>query len=664
MDKQTTDYSKIPYMIEKDEIVIEINDELLSYTGFSPDELLGKTLGYVWNELLLISIDPLLTDGLAEAFLFTSKLEPRNVFIQKKYDTWDCGTSYCIWDNPDSKLYAEYPYIDYLLSDDKVGVAMYSVPELILLRANQTYLKFLDMPYNNMENSIGRNVYTIVSGFSESHFEKLFMELINTGKILDVKEEPFKGYSSGITYWDTTVVPVVENKSIKYILQISHDVTEKISNRQLMFTQNKAIAAQKKQLEAVIENMSDSICIFDKDDKYILLNKAAREMLFPYFSQMDRVGDGHRQSENYDYEGNIIPYEKIPANRVKNGERFTCMRMQSNRNGKTMFMEVSGTPLYDDEGNFSMGIICSRDVTELVMNEKLILKQKEQLIDTEIECRKNLEAAMKVKEEFIYNITHELRTPSAVVSSALQAIELMYKMEVTPHVQKHLSTIKQNTNRQLRLINNLLDITKISSGNIRLNKTAIDIVYLTNAIVDSVDVYAGQKGIGVLFNSDIPSKEIYLDEEKYERILLNLLSNAVKFTPEYKNIYVRLSVKKKKSSSFVCIDVIDEGIGIPKNKEHLVFQRFAQLDNNLSSQAEGTGLGLPLTKLLVEAMEGEISFKSGIGSGTTFTVLLPIEKPKTVQTPTACSGQGNQFMNDDRRILRAASIEFSDIYFS
>lgn len=664
MDKHTRDYSKIPCIVEKDKIVADVNEEFLSFTGYTPEELLGKTLEYVWNELLLISIAPTFTEDLAEAFLFSKELEAKNVFIEKKPMHCAGGTSYYIWDNPASSLYLKYPYIDHQFSNGRAGVAMYSVPDFILVKANQSYINFLQEPFNNKENCIGRNIYTIVPAFSGSHFDELFMELTKTGKVLEVKEESFKGQKKGTTYWDTTAIPVFENDNIKFIFQVSHESTEAVQNKLLLSAQNKKISAQKMQLEAIIENMSDSLCIFDKNDKYILLNKAAREMLFPYFSQMDKVGDGHRQSDNYDYEGNIIPYEKIPANRVKNGERFTCMRMKSSRNGRTMFMEVSGTPLYDDEGNFNLGIICSRDVTDLVMQEKLILDQKEKLLEAEVQSRKDLEEVMKMKDEFIYNITHELRTPSAVVSSALQAIDLMYKKEVTPHVRKHLSTIKQNTNRQLRLINNLLDITKMSSGNIKLNKTTVDIVYLTKAIVDSVDVYAAQKRIRLQFNSEISTKEIYLDEEKYERILLNLLSNAVKFTQEDKNINVQLSIKKKKRSSFVCVDVIDSGIGIPKNKRHLVFERFAQIDNSLSCQAEGTGLGLSLVKLLVEAMDGEITFKSEVGDGTTFTVLLPLEKPTAVQSPATCNEPENRFMNDDSRILRAASIEFSDIYFS
>ncbi|MGE5676688.1 MAG: PAS domain-containing protein, partial [Pseudomonadota bacterium] len=328
MNTQTKDYSKIPCIIKKDEVIAEVNDEFLTYTGFAPEMVLGKSFENVWSELLKISIEPSFAEDLSEAFLFTSKFEARKVFIQKEPDSCTNRTSYYIWDYSDSRLYSEFPYIDYLFSDDSVGVAMYSVPELILLKANQCYLSFLDEPYRRKEFSLGRNIYTIISGYKGSNFEKLTKEMISTGKVLNLKEEAFHGYSRGITYWDTTIVPIYEKECIKYIVQVSHEVTEAVANRLLLLEQSKQIATQKEELAAILENMTDSICIFDKNNNYILFNKAARELFFPSYSYMEKVGDGHYQAENYDFDGNRIPLDKIPANRVKNGEKFSCLHMK------------------------------------------------------------------------------------------------------------------------------------------------------------------------------------------------------------------------------------------------------------------------------------------------------------------------------------------------
>lgn len=223
---------------------------------------------------------------------------------------------------------------------------------------------------------------------------------------------------------------------------------------------------------------------------------------------------------------------------------------------------------------------------------------------------------MKVKDEFIYLITHEFKTP----------------------------------------------ITVINSGHIKVNNHCVDIVYVLRAIVNSVQVHGKQKNINLNFATDLIEKEIYIDEEKVERIVLNLLANALKFTSSGKNITVLLSVKEHKNQDYISIIVKDEGIGIPVDKHKIIFNSFGQADTSLSRQAEGTGLGLYLVKLLLNVLQGEISLVSTIGKGSTFTVLLPAVKPSSAYKKNGCS-INNQLISGDERIVQVVSIEFSDIYF-
>jgi signal transduction histidine kinase len=223
---------------------------------------------------------------------------------------------------------------------------------------------------------------------------------------------------------------------------------------------------------------------------------------------------------------------------------------------------------------------------------------------------------------------------------------------MTEKVKKYIRIIRQNANRQLRLVNNLLDITRANAGSIKVNKRNIDIVFITKAITESVYEFSSQKGIDVTFTSSFSEKIIALDDEKYERIILNLLSNAIKFTPKGKNINVNIySVKEN-----VCIDVKDSGIGIPKDKIDIIFDKFGQVDSSLSRQAEGSGIGLSLVKKFVEALGGSISVKSEIDYGSTFTVLLPNE--------TVLEEKHEKLMVDlmDNRLVQTTNIEFSDIY--
>jgi two-component system sensor histidine kinase/response regulator len=263
-----------------------------------------------------------------------------------------------------------------------------------------------------------------------------------------------------------------------------------------------------------------------------------------------------------------------------------------------------------------------------------------------------LEKALEMKDEFLSLVSHEFRTPLNVISSAIQAMSYIYGSELPYKAKKYLAMIRQNTFRQLRLVNNLLDITRVNAGRIKVNRKNIDIVFLTKAIVESVYTYAVQKTIDITFFTLLEEKVIAIDEEKYERILLNLLSNAIKFTPEGKSITVTLSCIKNQ----VCVEIKDNGIGIPLNKLEVIFERFGQVDSSLSRQAEGTGIGLSLVKKFTEALGGSIAVKSEEGKGSTFTILLPGE---TIIEENREKEAGDLL---DNRLVQTTRVEFSDIY--
>ncbi len=281
---------------------------------------------------------------------------------------------------------------------------------------------------------------------------------------------------------------------------------------------------------------------------------------------------------------------------------------------------------------------------------------KELLIESEREKNEALQKSIEMKDEFLALISHEFKTPLTVINSAIQALELLCKEELSPKAKGFISKIRQNSYRQLRLVNNLLDITRFNSGQLKLHQTNEDIVFLTKSITDSVQLYAQQKGIKLNFSSTIKHREIGIDEEKYERILLNLLSNAIKFTQKGKAINVNVSQKTVDKKSMVCIQVKDNGIGIPRDKVNLIFERFGQVDNSLTRQAEGTGIGLSLVKMLVESQNGIIKLESKEGQGSSFNVFFPAKKIKKTQTkPVKCG-------ITDGRLIRAIEVEFSDIY--
>ena len=213
--------------------------------------------------------------------------------------------------------------------------------------------------------------------------------------------------------------------------------------------------------------------------------------------------------------------------------------------------------------------------------------------------------------------------------------------------------MKQNCHRLLRLINNLIDITKIDSGYFDIDENNFDIVNIVENITLSVADYIENKGLTLIFDTFVEEKIIACDPEKIERIMLNLLSNAVKFTPVGGEILVAI---KEWNRDNICISVKDTGKGIPKDKLDSIFERFVQVDKSLTRDNEGSGIGLSLVKLLVELHNGTISVQSKEGEGSEFIICLPCKLVDKVNYEvTSCDSRGEN-------IIEKISLEFADIY--
>lgn len=282
--------------------------------------------------------------------------------------------------------------------------------------------------------------------------------------------------------------------------------------------------------------------------------------------------------------------------------------------------------------------------------------QSQELIISE--RKRELEAIMasdKIKTEFFSNISHELRTPLNILLSSIQLL-FLYKEDGSLtngqiDIGRYLKIMKQNCYRLVRLVNNLIDITKIDSGYLKLSLENHNIVSIVEDITLSVAEYMKSKGINLIFDTDVEEKIMACDPDKIERIILNLLSNAVKFSNPGSEIDVTMSDK----GSQIIISIKDNGIGMEEDKLKMIFERFAQIDRSLTRNHEGSGIGLSLVKSLVEMHKGTISVESVYGEGSTFTISLP-----------AYTVKPNNRNMDDSEIhtlhVEKVDIEFSDIY--
>lgn len=279
------------------------------------------------------------------------------------------------------------------------------------------------------------------------------------------------------------------------------------------------------------------------------------------------------------------------------------------------------------------------------------------------EQRKNYEEAIQleqIKSEFFSNISHEFKTPLNIILATMQLInhnienKLIYA-EKGVDLKRYMNSIKQNSYRLLRLVNNLIDITKIDAGYYELQLANHNIVSIVEDITISVAQYIENKGVELIFDTEIEEEIIACDPDKIERIMLNLLSNAIKYTKADGKIEVYLGIKDKK----VFVSVQDNGEGINEEKVKVIFDRFTQVDDTLARRYEGSGIGLSLVKSLIEMHGGSIDVISQVGEGTKFTFSLPI---MVLEDENQYKKSLPHKSNTISSKVEKCNIEFSDIY--
>lgn len=243
--------------------------------------------------------------------------------------------------------------------------------------------------------------------------------------------------------------------------------------------------------------------------------------------------------------------------------------------------------------------------------------------------QRRIKSLEEFKSRFFTNLTHEFRTPLTLIYGMTREIAddpLRWHKEGTALIQSH-------TGNLLNLVNQILDISKIESGSMPVHMVQGDFVSFLGYTLDSFKGHAVAKQIQLHF---IPSEQSFVmdyDPDKIFAIVSNLLSNAVKFTPAGGHIYVSFSVRQQEEKHVAVLQVKDTGTGIAGDHVDLVFERFYQVENEVSRSGIGTGIGLSLVKELVHVLQGSISVQSAVGKGTQFTILLPIHHYAAMQEP-------------------------------
>jgi PAS domain S-box-containing protein len=369
----------------------------------------------------------------------------------------------------------------------------------------------------------------------------------------------------------------------------------------------------------LLEAAPDAIIEVDSEGRIVLLNLVT-EKLFGY-SREELLGqsvellvpESARSTHIHHREG----YWNHPATRPMG----TGLALEGCRKDGSRFpVEISLSPVHSEEGLRITAVI--RDTSERKRTEDQLRAMRE-TYTRELELRnREVERANQLKSEFLASMSHELRTPLHTVIGFAELLSEEIEGPLNEKQKRFIGHIHKDSMHLLELINDVLDLSKIEAGRLRIEREAFDIAACVQESLASIRPGAEAKFIGI--ETDIAvSAAIFADRVRFKQILYNLLSNALKFTPEGG----RIRVEARGRGEFVEISVTDTGIGIPKEQHEAIFDKFYQVGATTKGVREGTGLGLAITKALIADHGGRIWVNSEPGKGSRFTFTISIGQP-------------------------------------
>lgn len=271
------------------------------------------------------------------------------------------------------------------------------------------------------------------------------------------------------------------------------------------------------------------------------------------------------------------------------------------KDGSSFPVDYVVTPIVEDDDRILGAVVTFQDVTER-------------------------RAVEQMKNEFISIVSHELRTPLTSIRGSLGLLASGLLLKFPEKADKMLKIAVENTDRLVRLINDILDIERLESGKVTVEQAEVDLAKLMKGASDTMSAMAADNKVKL--KTDPFEETVWADSDRILQVLTNLLSNAIKFSEEGKTVKLSARIPKKKEG-WVEICVSDSGRGIPEDKTSKIFERFGQVDASDSREKGGTGLGLPICKTIVEQHGGEIWVESKLGKGSKFKFTLPTEAPET-----------------------------------
>ncbi len=498
-----------------------------------------------------------------------------------------------------NEILKEKQFLNTILENLQQGIAVINF-DYSLEYANTFALELI-----GADNYTGINLLEITKKYLNENdivFPKLMQEIRKNKKAIKLEKVKFFRLDGSLRYIYLAMAPILDNsrQNVEKVVALFFDITEEEKLKKEIL-----------KLQRAVENAPISIIITD--------SKFHIEYVNPYFEKTMGFSLTELTGEKpsiFGTEYNKRFYKDI-ISQITSGRTWKGEFLNKKKNGESLWELAYIAPIINKKGSIINYVAVKEDITE----RKNFIKQLEI-------AKEKAEIASKAKSEFLANMSHEIRTP---MNAIMGFVDLVLESDLKDTQRKYLEIVKQSTDNLLRILNDILDISKFDSSKMEFEEKPFNLVKLINACSNTFSYRISTKGLNFKLEIDENIPETFIgDEVRIAQVINNLLNNAIKFTDKGEiSIKVYLQSKTDKHA-IIKISVADTGVGIPQDKKDKIFEAFTQADGSITRRFGGTGLGLTIASKVVKHYNGKIWVESEEGKGSVFhfTLHLPISDTK------------------------------------